>query len=37
VSTGNQNGSFTAPPNLSDPTSLTPTGNLYGLDLLIVP
>jgi hypothetical protein len=37
VLTGNQNGSFTQPPNFSDPTSFTNTGNLYGLDLLIVP
>lgn len=34
---GNANGSFTQPPNFSDPTSFITTGNLYGLDVLVVP
>jgi hypothetical protein len=37
VNAGNQNGSYTQPPNFADPTSLITTGNFYGLDILVLP
>jgi hypothetical protein len=37
INTGNQNGSYTQPPNFGDISGFITSGNLYGLDILILP